>query len=100
LLDVCHLRRFFFGNSADDLPVRAGQLQDEVLGKFTDYQADFVDCVNRAWLTLDRYEIPTPEALLVIADLVRDNGGPVPFRQALSNAARSVILRKQEKVRK
>jgi len=93
-VDVPQLRWLFLGYSADDLPIHARQKHDEDLSKYVDHEKDFVDCITRAWLTIDKFEIPTKELMTTFANYVKANPGGLPLRLALSNAVRGVIIAK------
>jgi hypothetical protein len=96
-IDVPQLRWLFLGNAADDLPVRASDLQDEDLSQYVGYEQDFVSCVQRAWLTLDKYEIPTEEALQELASTVKIAYAQIPLRKALSDSVLRTLQRKRLK---
>ncbi len=90
-VDLPQLRWLFLGTTADILPVRSGKLQDEDLGNYLRYEEDFVECLQRAWLTIVKRPILDRAVMLEVVNLVKDR--PLPLRKELANAARRVVLR-------
>jgi hypothetical protein len=94
VVDVPELRWLILGYSADDLPIHGRQKYDEDLSNYVDHVKDFVDCITRAWLTIDKFEIPTKALMTNFADYIKANPGGLPLRLALSNVARKIIIEK------
>lgn len=98
-VDVSQLRWLFLASNAGGLPVTGVNQFVEDLGAYTTYEADFAECLQLAWRTIDK-TAPIDEMMLRgMGRVIRTMNEMLPqanrlaLRKALSNGVREIINR-------
>lgn len=94
-IDLPQLRWMFLSASAEALPLSGVSKLDEDLSNYVAYEEDFAECLQTAWLAIDKQAGALDTAIFRgMARVIKDlNPAGVPLRKALANGVCEIIRR-------
>jgi hypothetical protein len=91
-IEIPQLRLLFLTSSPQSVPTGGAECREDDLSKATSAHSEFMECLRRAWKSVDAHEDPAQDEVLACLARIATQNKEQSERKALSNAVREIIL--------
>ncbi|HXH42014.1 MAG TPA: hypothetical protein VNN08_25540, partial [Thermoanaerobaculia bacterium] len=91
-IQIPHLRLLFLASSAEGIPIPGVNRLNEDLSNYVTARDDFIECLRRAWHSVDRVEPGQAAVLNHLAKLAIEGKPAAEHRKILSESVRAILL--------
>jgi hypothetical protein len=93
-IDLPQLRWLYLAANLETLPLSGIEHRKDDLAADEEYDEDFADCLESAWLAIIEKQAPEQDKrkIMSFARLIRENAGTEPIRRFLALNLRKILL--------